>query len=233
MLRRILLIEDDHDIAELVKYNLERNGFEVHLQGHGSGIVPLLRKTQPHLILLDVMLPDADGFELCKEIRREPAGKHIPVVFLTARAEEFDKVLGLELGADDYITKPFSPRELVARVKAHLRRIETAPEPAVVTEGAIALNRDQCAVRVEGELVELSATEFKLLDYLLSHPDRVFSRDQLLDAVWGTQAFVTPRTVDVHIRRLREKIERDSEKPAYLKTVRGFGYKFETEKAES
>jgi two-component system phosphate regulon response regulator PhoB len=228
MPRRILLIEDDHDIAELVKYNLEKNGFEVHLQAHGSGILSLLRRIQPNLILLDVMLPDADGFELCKEIRRDPAGKDIPILFLTARAEEFDKVVGLELGADDYITKPFSPRELVARVRAHLRRAEKTQEPTVVTQGAIALNRDQCAVRVEGQLVELSATEFKLLEYLLSHPDRVFSRDQLLDAVWGTQAFVTPRTVDVHIRRLREKIERDSENPVYLRTVRGFGYKFES-----
>ncbi|MFI5175886.1 MAG: winged helix-turn-helix domain-containing protein [Terriglobia bacterium] len=232
MPRRILLIEDDRDIAELVKYNLEKNGFEVHLQANGSGIQSLLRKVQPNLILLDVMLPDADGFELCKEIRREPTGKHIPIVFLTARAEEFDKVLGLELGADDYITKPFSPRELVARVKAHLRRTETTPESAVVTQGTIALDREQCAVRVAGQRVELSATEFKLLEYLLSHPNRVFSRDQLLDAVWGTQAFVTPRTVDVHIRRLREKIEQDSEKPAYLKTVRGFGYKFETGEEE-
>lgn len=227
MKRRILLIEDDRDIAELVKYNLEKNGYEVHLEGHGRQILSLLRKVQPHLVLLDVMLPDADGFELCKEIRRDPMGEHVPVVFLTAKAEEFDRILGLELGADDYITKPFSPRELVARVRAHLRRAEKTPEPTVVTQGAITLNREECAVRVAGRLVKLSATEFKLLEYFLSHPNRVFSRDHLLDAVWGTQAFVTPRTVDVHIRRLREKIERDSENPVHLKTVRGFGYKFE------
>lgn len=228
MQRKVLIIEDDRDIAELVKYNLEKNGFEAHVQGDGRQILSLLRQIQPHLLLLDVMLPDRDGFELCKEIRRDPLGQNVPILFLTAKAEEVDKILGLELGADDYITKPFSPRELVARVRAHIRRAEKTQEPTVVSQGPIVLNRDECAVRVEGKLVGLSATEFKLLEHFLSHPNRVFSRDQLLDSVWGTQAFVTPRTVDVHIRRLREKIERDSEKPEYLKTVRGFGYKFET-----
>ncbi len=229
MQKRILIIEDDRDIAELVKYNLEKNGFEAHTQAEGRQIPVLLRRVQPHLIILDVMLPGVDGFELCKEIRREPSFQSVPIIFLTAKVEEVDKVLGLELGADDYITKPFSPRELVARVRAHLRRQEKGAEPAtLVTQGAIVLNREECAVRVEGERVDLSATEFKLLEFLLTHPNRVFSRDQLLDSVWGTQAFVTPRTVDVHIRRLREKIEKDSEKPVYLKTVRGFGYKLET-----
>lgn len=233
MQRRILLIEDDRDIAELVRYNLEKNGFEVHHQTQGRQITALIRQTKPHLIILDVMLPDVDGFELCKEIRRESQFEGIPILFLTAKAEELDRILGLELGADDYITKPFSPRELVARVRAHLRRLDKPVEPSVVVQGPIVLNREECAVRVDGKLVSLSATEFKLLEFFLSRPNRVFSRDQLLDAVWGTQAFVTPRTVDVHIRRLREKTEPDPENPVYLKTVRGFGYKFETADAET
>lgn len=232
MPRRILLIEDDRDIVELVKYNLERSGFEVHTQRDGREIPSLLKRVQPHLILLDVMLPEADGFELCQLIRRDAQFQNTPILFLTAKAEELDKILGLELGADDYITKPFSPRELVARVKANLRRAGKAQEPAVLRHGPIALNRDECTVRVEGRTVDLSATEFKLLDFLLAHPNRVFSRDQLLDSVWGSEAFVTPRTVDVHIRRLREKIESDPEQPMYLKTVRGFGYKFETAAGE-
>ena len=231
MQRRILIIEDDRDIAELVKYNLEKSGFEVHAHSDGRQILSLLRHVQPHLVILDVMLPEMDGFELCKQIRREPQGQRIPILFLTAKVEEFDKILGLELGADDYITKPFSPRELVARVRAHLRRVENVAAPQLVSRGPIVLNRQECTVHVEGARVELSATEFKLLEYFMSHPNRVFSRDHLLDAVWGTEAFVTPRTVDVHIRRLREKIERDSEKPSHIKTVRGFGYKFEAAEA--
>jgi phosphate regulon transcriptional regulator PhoB len=233
MQRRILIIEDDRDIAELVKYNLEKNGYEVHHQIHGRDILLLVRQLQPHLIILDVMLPEIDGFELCKIIRRDPKGQQIPILFLTAKAEEFDKVLGLELGADDYLTKPFSTRELLARIRARLRRFEETTDAPVVSQGTIELNRAECAVRVEGVLVQLSATEFKLLEHFLSHPNRVFSRDHLLDAVWGTQAFVTPRTVDVHIRRLREKIEKDPETPVYLKTVRGFGYKFQTSEESS
>lgn len=227
MPRRILMIEDDRNIADLVEYNLQKSGFEVLTRDRGLQILSLLRQFKPQLIILDVMLPDQDGFELCREIRKEKEFQSLPILFLTAKAEEVDKVLGLELGADDYMTKPFSPRELVARVRAHLRRAETQPA-SIVSQGPILLNRDECAVRVAGREVKLSATEFKLLEHFLSHPNRVFSRDQLLDSVWGTAAFVTPRTVDVHIRRLREKIERDSEKPVFLKTVRGFGYKFES-----
>jgi phosphate regulon transcriptional regulator PhoB len=229
MRQKILLIEDDENIIELVTYNLEKNGFEVHAQRDGSDVKAVLKRVHPHLVLLDVMLPDVDGFEVCKLIRREPGFQSTPILFLTARSEEFDKVLGLELGADDYITKPFSTRELVARVKAHLRRAEKAETASVVSCGAITLNRDVCSVDVEGQRVDLTAMEFKLLEFFLSHPSRVFSRDQLLDSVWGTEAFVTPRTVDVHVRRLREKIEKDARQPAYLRTVRGFGYKFEVE----
>ncbi|MDD5543041.1 MAG: response regulator transcription factor [Acidobacteriia bacterium] len=227
MPRRILVIEDDRNIADLVEYNLQKSGFEVHTRDRGHHLLMLLRQLKPALLILDVMLPDQDGFELCRDIRKEKEFQSLPILFLTAKGEEVDKVLGLELGADDYMTKPFSPRELVARVRAHVRRTEAEPA-SIVSHGPILLNRDECSVRVENREVKLSATEFKLLEYFLSHPNRVFSRNQLLDSVWGTEAFVTPRTVDVHIRRLREKIERDSEKPAFLKTVRGFGYKFES-----
>src|SRR5271169_3244402 len=227
-MKRVLLIEDDRDIVELVRYNLEREGFQVAAATDGATGLAQVRKTPPDLLLLDLMLPKLSGLEICKEIRRDQSLNRLPILMLTARGEEADRVVGLEMGADDYVTKPFSPRELVARVKALLRRAE----PAGDTDKAIeirGLHIDPASYRVArgGKPVALSTLEFRLLYYLARRPDRVFSRDQLLDAVWGTDRFVTPRSVDVYIRRLREKVEADPEKPEYLKTVRGAGYIFD------
>jgi two-component system phosphate regulon response regulator PhoB len=184
-------------------------------------------KQPPEVFLLDVMIPGGDGLELCRRIRQNAALATIPVIFVTARISETDRVLGLELGADDYITKPFSPRELVARVKAVLRRFERPLSPQLLKAGDIEVDTGAMVLTVRGKKVPTTATEFRLLDYLARHAGRVFTRDQLLDAVWRDTQFVTPRSVDVYVRRIREKIERDPESPRMLKTVRGAGYRFE------
>ena len=226
---RILIIEDDRDIVELVRYNLEKEGFQVTAAYDGIAGLAQLQKSPPDLLLLDLMLPKLSGLEICKAARREAGLNRIPILMLSARGEEADRVIGLELGADDYVTKPFSPRELVARVKALLRRVQPAEEHEKAIEaGALRIDPSSYRVTRDGELLPLSTLEFRLLYYLASRPNRVYTRDQLLDAVWGTGRFVTPRSVDVYIRRLREKIERDPEKPLHLKTVRGAGYLFET-----
>jgi phosphate regulon transcriptional regulator PhoB len=228
-MKRVLIIEDDRDIVELVRYNLANEGFQVSAAGDGSAGLAAVKKSPPDVLLLDLMLPKLSGLEICKEIRRDAALNRLPILMLTARGDEADRVVGLEMGADDYVTKPFSPRELVARVKALLRRAEPPDEAARPIEAG-RLEIDPSAYRVTraGKPVTLSTLEFRLLYYLASRPNRVFTRDQLLDAVWGTERFVTPRSVDVYIRRLREKIEADPEKPTHLKTVRGAGYLFET-----
>ena len=228
-MKRILIIEDDRDIIELVRYNLVNEGFQVTAASDGTAGLASLKKSPPDILLLDLMLPRLSGLEICKEIRRDSALNRLPILMLTARGEEADRVVGLEMGADDYVTKPFSPRELVARVKALLRRTD----PAGDSQRTIAVGKlliDPAAYRVarEGKPLTLSTLEFRLLYYLAARPNRVFTRDQLLDAVWGTERFVTPRSVDVYVRRLREKIEADPENPAHLKTVRGAGYLFET-----
>ncbi len=231
-MKRILIIEDDRDIIELVRYNLVNEGFQVTAASDGTAGLASLKKSPPDILLLDLMLPRLSGLEICKEIRRDSALNRLPILMLTARGEEADRVVGLEMGADDYVTKPFSPRELVARVKALLRRAD----PAGDSQRTIAVGKlliDPAAYRVarEGKPLTLSTLEFRLLYYLAARPNRVFARDQLLDAVWGTERFVTPRSVDVYVRRLREKIEADPENPAHLKTVRGAGYLFETRAA--
>jgi phosphate regulon transcriptional regulator PhoB len=227
-LRRVLIVEDDKDIVELVRYNLEKEGYQTAVAGDGLTALSTLRRSPPDLILLDLMLPKLPGLEVCREIRRDQALNRLPILMLTARGEEADRVVGLEMGADDYVTKPFSPRELVARIKALLRRTEPSgdAEKAVECRG---LHIDPASYRVTraGKPIALSTLEFRLLYFLARRPDRVFTRDQLLDAVWGTDRFVTPRSVDVYIRRLREKVEADPEKPEYLKTVRGAGYIFD------
>jgi phosphate regulon transcriptional regulator PhoB len=227
--KKILVIEDDKDIVELVKYNLEKEGYQLLAAADGSAGLAQLRKAPPDLLILDLMLPKLSGLEVCKEVRRDDALNRLPILILTARGEEPDRVVGLELGADDYVTKPFSPRELVARVKALLRRVEpagTGDKPIEVGQ----LKIDPAAYRVTrtGKSIPLSTLEFRLLYFLAARPNRVFSRDQLLDAVWGTDRFVTPRSVDVYVRRLREKVEVDPQKPSHVKTVRGAGYMFET-----
>jgi phosphate regulon transcriptional regulator PhoB len=228
-LNRILIIEDDRDIVELVRYNLEKDGYQVMAATDGVAGLAQIQKSPPDLLVLDLMLPKLSGLEICKAVRRDEALNRIPILMLSARGEEADRVIGLELGADDYVTKPFSPRELVARVKALLRRIQPAgKQEKPIIAGALRIDPASYRVTRDGEPLALSTLEFRLLYYLASRPNRVFSRDQLLDAVWGTGRFVTPRSVDVYIRRLREKIERDPDKPEYLKTVRGAGYLFET-----
>jgi DNA-binding response OmpR family regulator len=195
--------------------------------GGSAGTLKALELAKPDLILLDVMLPDVDGFELCRQIRASGLLSRTPVLFLTARSDEVDRVLGLEIGGDEYMTKPFSPRELVARVKAHLRRGEMDTEPASSEIGPFRLDRTAHRVFVRDRELALTSTEFNLLEFFLTHPGRAYSRDQLLESVWGEQRFVTPRTVDVHVRRLREQIEEQPDQPRYLTTVRGFGYRFE------
>jgi two-component system phosphate regulon response regulator PhoB len=216
--------------VELVRYNLEREGFQVASAMDGASGLAQIRKTPPDILLLDLMLPKLSGLDICKEIRRDTSLNKLPILMLTARGEEADRVVGLEMGADDYVTKPFSPRELGARVKALLRRTEPVNEPSRVIESR-GLTIDPSSYRVtrDNKPITLSTLEFRLLYYLATRPNRVFSRDQLLDAVWGTERFVTPRSVDVYIRRLREKVETDADRPAFLKTVRGAGYMFESE----
>jgi phosphate regulon transcriptional regulator PhoB len=221
-------VEDDKDIVELVRYNLEKEGYQVAAAPDGLAALAQVKKAAPDLVILDLMLPKLSGLEVCREVRRDVSLNRLPILMLTARGEEADRVVGLEMGADDYVTKPFSPRELVARVKALLRRTEPGGEIETPLEVGV-LFIDPAAYRVlrRGTPLTLSTLEFRLLYYLARRPNRVFSRDQLLDAVWGAERFVTPRSVDVYIRRLREKIETDAEQPEYLKTVRGAGYLFE------
>lgn len=225
----VFVLEDDADISRLVQYQLERAGFAVRVYGAIGSIVQDAERARPALFLLDVMVPGGDGMDLCRRLRQNPTLSGVPIIFVTARAAENDRVQGLELGADDYITKPFGTRELVARVRAVLRRFErpdAGPLPVISIE-EIEIDGSAMQLRVRGEVVPTTATEFRLLDYLARHPGRVFSRDQLLDAVWGDARFVTPRSVDVYVRRIREKIEADAETPRYLKTMRGAGYRFE------
>jgi len=231
-MKRILLIEDDKDIVELVRYNLEKEGFQVVAASDGLTGLGQLKKSPPDLLLLDLMLPRLSGLEICKEVRRDASLNRLPILILTARGEEADRVVGLELGADDYVTKPFSVRELVARVRALLRRTEPSGEAEKAIEiGPLHIEPASYRVTSAGKPLVLSTLEFRLLHFLASHPNRVFSRDQLLDAVWGTERFVTPRSVDVYVRRLREKTEANPRHPRYLKTVRGAGYLFQTREA--
>ncbi len=227
----VFVLEDDADISRLVQYHLEAAGYAVKPYMTIGSIVADAERDPPAVFLLDIMVPGGDGLDLCRRLRKNVTLSTVPIIFLTARAAENDRVTGLELGADDYITKPFATRELVARVKAVLRRFERPTGPSVVKFETIEIDANAMQLRVAGELVTTTATEFRLLDYLARHPGRVFSRDHLLDAVWGDARFVTPRSVDVYVRRIREKIEADAETPRYLKTMRGAGYRFEIPRA--
>jgi two-component system phosphate regulon response regulator PhoB len=227
----IFAVEDDADISRLVRHHLEAAGYGVRAFPGTTGVIAEAEKQLPSLFLLDIMLPGADGLDLCRRIRRTPALAMTPVIFLTAKATESDRVVGLELGADDYIPKPFSPRELVARVRAVLRRFERPLAPSIIKAGDIEIDSGGMTLTVRGNLTQTTATEFRLLEYLARHPGRVFTRDQLLDAVWRDTHYVTPRSVDVYVRRIREKIEENADDPRYLKTVRGAGYRFEIPKS--
>jgi DNA-binding response OmpR family regulator len=224
-MRKIALIEDDADLYSLLKYNLEKEGFQMVGSQTGKDALELFRRERPDLIILDIMLPDSDGLEICKRLRTVPELAHIPVIFLTARASETDRILGLELGANDYIVKPFFIRELIARIKIQFR---TQNNPTrVLKAGNLELDRNSCRVQMNGETLALTATEFRLLEFLMSRPGVVFSREQLLDAVWGHDRAVTDRTVDVYVLRLRQKVERDPASPIMIRSVRGFGYSFD------
>ena len=223
-MKKIVLIEDDSDLFALLKYNLEKEGFALVGAQTGKGAIELCKRERPDLIILDIMLPDSDGLDICKGIRADADLAHIPVIFLTARASETDRIVGLELGANDYIVKPFFVRELIARIKIQFRT-QAAPVRLLKNSG-IELDRTSCRVRLNGETLALTATEFRLLEFLMSRPGVVFSREQLLDAVWGHDRAVTDRTVDVYILRLRQKIEADPANPELIRSVRGFGYSF-------
>lgn len=230
MSKRIAIVEDEPELASLLEYNLARQGLATRIFPGNKGTLDQLASWKPDLVLLDVMLPDGDGFDLCRRLRQNSALARTPVIFLTARSDEVDRVLGLEIGGDDYVTKPFSPRELIARVKAHLRRMddgEAGGDPGPVAVGPFRLDRAAHRVYQAGQELELTSTEFRLLEFFILHPGRAYNREQLLDEVWGQQHFVTPRTVDVHVRRLRERIEEQPDAPKFLATVRGFGYRFE------
>ena len=226
-MKKIVLIEDDSDLYSLVHYNLEKEGFSVVGSQTGKGALELCRKERPELIILDIMLPDSDGLEICKGIRAHPELAHVPLIFLTARASETDRIVGLELGANDYIVKPFFVRDLIARIKIHFRE-QTPTQTKTLKAGSLELDRTRCQVHLGEQELALTATEFRLLEFLMSRPGVVFSREQLLDAVWGHDRAVTDRTVDVYVLRLRQKIE-VPEGPSFIRSVRGFGYSFNSE----
>ncbi len=220
---RILIAEDEPDMLRLITTTLRTAGFEVLETGDGPGAIAEAQRKSPDLLVLDLMLPGMDGLEVCRTLKSGSQTAKIPVVMLTARAEEIDRIVGLELGADDYVTKPFSPRELVLRIKNILRRTQQpASEEAVLTSGAITIDRSRMEVTVHGKPVDLTATELKLLTLLVERRGRVQSREALLDEVWGYETAIDTRTVDTHIRRLREKLGKAAE---CLETVRGFGYR--------
>jgi len=227
--RRILVVEDEADIRELIRYNLAQEGFVIEEAADGVQALDRVARRTPDLIVLDLMLPGLSGLEVCRKLRAAPQTANLPILVATAKGTEVDRVLGLEMGADDYVVKPFSPRELVARVKALLRRAHLLAEPesaGLYERGRLKIDFDSYQVYVEGKRKDLALREFELLRFLVQHPLRVYNREQLLDKVWGRDTFVEPRTVDVHIRRLRKHIERDDANPELILTVRSVGYRF-------
>lgn len=231
MIDKVLIIDDEEHIVDLIKYNLEANGFQTIVAFNGVDGLKLSKSEKPDLILLDLMLPVIDGLEVLKRIRGDEKLKNIPVIMLTAKSEEIDKILGLELGADDYITKPFSVRELTARVKAVLRRMTSKEEASQTFNFAdVEIDYVRHEVKKDEEKVELTLKEFELLDILIKNKGKVLTRDLLLDKIWGYEYVGETRTVDVHIRHLRQKLEDDDKNPKFIETVRGIGYRFNDEK---
>ena len=226
---KVLVVDDEKDIVELIAYNLENEGFSVAKAHDGESAIKMIKAKRPDLVILDLMLPGINGIDVCKTLRANPDTSDLPIVMLTAKADEVDKIVGLELGADDYITKPFSVKELMARIRSILRRVQDknkTKSPEKFNHAGLDINYASCKVNVQGKAANLSPTELKLLFFFSQHPGRVYTRDQIIDHVWGDGTFITPRAVDVHIRRLRSQIEKDVENPKYILTVRGFGYKF-------
>ncbi len=221
----VLVVDDEANIVELITYNLENEGFKVFKAYNGKGALECIAQNNPDLVILDVMIPQMNGFDVVKQLRQE--GNKVAVILATAKGEEIDKILGLELGADDYVSKPFSPRELIARVKAVLRRTKAKKEEQdEIGFGNLVINLVRHEVRKDGVLVELKPKEFELLKLMATNPGKVFSRDYLLEQLWGYDYMGDTRTVDVHMRRLRQKIEDNPSEPRQLKTVHGVGYKF-------
>jgi phosphate regulon transcriptional regulator PhoB len=229
---KILVVEDESDIRELLRYNLTQEGFAVEEASDGAEALDRVTRRLPDLLVLDLMLPRMSGLELCRKMRSNPDTARLPILVVTAKGAEVDRVLGLEMGADDYVVKPFSPREVVARVKALLRRAQATTEPqapALYERGRLKIDFATYEVFVDTRRKELALREFELLRFFVQHPLRVYSREQLLDLVWGRDTFVEPRTVDVHVRRLRQQVERDDANPELILTVRSVGYRFNPE----
>ncbi len=226
MNKQIFVVEDEPDILELVTINLQRAGFTVEFFENAGMFLKKLEVKKPDLIILDLMLPDADGFDICKHLKSTDDTRSIPIIMLTARVDEVDRILGLELGADDYVTKPFSVKELVARVKVVLRRSIEEPEKAriEIAEGALLIDSEKHEVLSRGKKIDLTSTEFKILALLASKKGWVFSRDKILDTLWGSEKIVVDRTIDVHIKHLREKL---GDAAKFIKNIRGVGYKLE------
>lgn len=230
MAEKILIIDDEEHIVELIKFNLVGSGFQTVEAFNGVDGLKLARQEKPDLVLLDLMLPGIDGLEVCKRLRSDDKLKGIPIIMLTAKSEEIDKILGLELGADDYITKPFSVRELNARVKAVLRRVNPSEEVSdIFTFADVEIDYFRHEVKKDGTKVDLTLKEFELLDILVKNKGKVLTRDLLLDKIWGYEYVGETRTVDVHIRHLRQKLETDDKNPKFIETVRGIGYRFNNE----
>jgi two-component system alkaline phosphatase synthesis response regulator PhoP len=230
--QKVLVVEDEADIRELLRYNLAQEGFTVEEARDGAEALDRIGRRAPDLLVLDLMLPQMSGLEICRRMRSNPETAKLPILVVTAKSAEVDRILGLEMGADDYVVKPFSPREVVARVKALLRRANPAREetgPGVYDRGRLKIDFGTYEVFVEGDRKELALREFELLRFFVQHPMRVYSREQLLDLVWGRDTFVEPRTVDVHVRRLRQQVERDDANPELILTVRSVGYRFNPE----
>ena len=224
---KILVVDDEENIAELISYNLTSNGYKVIIANNGNDAVKLAVEEKPNLILLDLMIPGKDGYDVCKDIRSNSEIRNTPIIMLTAKSEELDKILGLELGADDYITKPFSVRELLARVKAVLRRFSISePESNVLVFGNLTADFDKREILVNDKKLDLTLKEFELLEILIRNKGKILTRDTLLDKIWGYEYIGETRTVDVHIRYLRKKIELDDKNPKLIETIRGVGYRF-------
>jgi two-component system phosphate regulon response regulator PhoB len=221
--RKILIVEDDRDIVEMVEYNLREDGYATVSALNGEDGVNLAKREQPDLIILDIMLPIIDGFEVCRTLKSDDTTAHIPIIILSAKSQETDKVVGLELGADDYVTKPFSPRELIARIRAIMRRGLEQQLSSIIERGDIIIDSAKHKVTVVGKEISLTTTEFKLLEYIAQRPGVVLSRYQILDAVSGDDAIVCDRTVDAHVKLLRRKLGTAKD---YIETIRGAGYRF-------
>jgi two-component system alkaline phosphatase synthesis response regulator PhoP len=219
---KILLVDDENDVLDFMKYNLEKEGFWVYTAHDGLEAIQMAQKVEPHIIVLDLMMPKLDGIETCRELRSMPEFKNTIIAFLTARDEDYSQIAGFEVGADDYISKPIKPRVFISRIKALLRRLDTSEGAEKIIVGNIEIDRERYVVVKDGTEIQLPRKEFELMNLLVSKPGRVFKREEILSRVWGTDTIVGDRTIDVHIRKLREKIGED-----YFKTIKGIGYKFD------